>query len=739
MCPICNMSRTQLGASVKSIKEISIYDTIHDFKQLKDNVYYTTYIQSELDNLKLPLLPASQVEDALTAKNHFDTDFYVDYKQKQLSVAQQFYTRVSDLDDDHFKTWMGTIILLNTKTIDFITDTTLLSYDTGCSIHVQHRKGRFITNSSTVYDRGNKVAAVETKPDCVHMEHSDVVELTKLQGHLFEIDTIKVADNYVVYRIPGHAKDIRIDLMKYVERDSNDLFKLSLYKAVISCLKTSGKTTANLHKLLDLLQARYNIPDVLIRRVRDRNEDARIQLTRMLFDFKRAGDHLQVKSCAGKPRVFISNDRMSILLSAMSGIPTIRTTKDVNHNRVLYFYNLKLTNAKEFERMLMDNMKGTILECNKQLVAFKKEHARLYADLKAHYSWLTEMVNSYSFLISTTIVHSDMRNRPRRQEARYIWEYECYHRWVVAYYFFSFLKFLVDTDIDSIIIRDVHSHLTKDALGHILDEIIVNKYYDIMDLRAITSVQHMIAELKQFQTNAEVKDIRFWTEFAVNIMKKPYINLIVGMEHVNAMFNELWENKSRTIQVNAIIQDGIAGTLKTRTECVTPTVAAHVTNVQALLTKTLAIKAVGNNIPVRFASEVEAVEFNEDAITHPEEPLTRVSKRRRLEGGTGPTLASRQIRKDTGYTIASRVQASATPNRDLSHFKSRLNTRVVSPQSRLTMRDTSTRPSPQGFITKETAYADDSYFTDRLIEVIITFFIKTVPSLSDMIVRGEAV
>lgn len=750
-------------ATVSKIKEVSVYDTMHDFRSLGDNDYYTSYIHEELSKLdksaSTKKVAASHVEDTLTQKFGFSMtpSNFVDYTAKIASKAipldkqKKYFTRVKDMDNEIFKTWMGTIILMNTKQIDFVTDTTLMSYETGCSIrintHNNYKKGRFITNSSTIYDRGNYVAAADNKPDCVLMLKNDEVQITKAQGHLFEIDYIKVNNNIVKYKIPEYTKEIQIDLSEYIKRESETQFKLPLYKAVITYMR---RKTNVLNNLLVLLQKRYNIPSAFMQRVRNRDERARISLARMLFDFKRAGDHLQVKSCAGKGRVFISNDRMSILLSSLAGIPTIRTTKDTDHTRVVYFYNLSLTNDKEFQKLLNKNIKSAIADCIVHLNKFNQSIATIHSVFLPYYQWITTLTERLFNLVSSSVSRLNERSQTgRRTEMKYVFEYDCYYKWVVAYYFFSFLKFIVELggsrNFDKVVQLinnsfnpsiDESNPKTKQILSGILDVINKNKFYDVINLDAMTSPGEMIQDVHHLFQN--VDDVASITDSITHLLKKPYIHVIIGHNDVQTLFDTVWgKTQAKYVtDVKVDYQGYTISQLKAKLVCVTPKVASYISTAQSVFKKDITNEIVNNNIPWKLVSEIEHVEVDTDFVVQSSDGKTVTKRARRRQDGGTTHLQSSAARERLHTTSVRPTGNHVEANSRVSHFKATTN---HAPQLVQNVTSVYQNPVPttHSITVKRTAFQEAYNTDDQLTQVIVMFFLQTVPSLTEMIVNSE--
>ena len=720
---------------------------MHDFKSLSDNFYYTDYIELELANLGIKnRIPVSHVEDRLLEKNGLllnDKSDFVDYRHKKhVSARSSYLTKVADFNDEVFKTWLGTIILMNTNTIDFVTDTTLMSYDTGCSIRVattshHARRGRFITNGSTVYDRGNRVSAAEDRPNCVVMKKDDTIILRKSEGNLFELDMLAVTGEHFIYGFREHPRVV-VKLDEYVERESDDLFKLPLYKAVLNYLKE--RKTNVLGNLLNVLQARYNIPDTFMALVKNRNESVRISLARMLFDFKRAGDHLQVKSCNRNGRVFISNDRMSTLLAALINVPTVRTTKDPDHTRVLHIYNLNLVDDKQFEELLIQNMRDSLKTLVRQTNAFGAQVAAIQPALQPYKTIIQNMIIRTTRLLSLGIVRANERGAERRRQttAQTVFEYECYYQWAAVHYLLTYAMMVTQLPAEGLMKPNVFNVdvTTRDELTKELNTANVMKFHEAIDPSAITNPSELLRDIERAHSQPDPIKALFDAAF---VQPKPYVKLIVGVEDMLTLFQKVWTTHHADVLLGADKTP-----LRTRIVAVTPKVASYLDKVHKSFNTIMSNLIMGFNqtrIPKKFKESPAVMIVNPEAVTQPDAPILSTEHRKRARtqlGGAPGATAARDTVSMRGHVgalpaTAARTHAHVMPHHHVETAKKHDATAAKGPRSH--------RPSGPAAANKVivpiTAFQEQEWQDHKLIQVIIAFFLQTDLALTEYIVNAE--
>lgn len=407
------------------IRALCVGDTIHDFgSALKDNQYYQLFMtrnrQIFYDFIgKEPLNCTNSIEDDVIAKLQTDdTNLNTMFKNKSGSDIgpKLFSFMTDDVNNDEFKKFLGAVAASGTGidgekfgNIHFITDTNKLSNETLCSIQYASRKGYMIISEATDYDRGQ----VQTEDaNCVH-RHSIDVSMPTL--NLFGLDSIRLYTDrdthqrHIAYNFMqnGVQHNVLLNTSNFiVEQKTASARNLSLYKNIISGIndKTTGtivvggaskrKTVDDaeapgrskkkqdqkipLEVLLDDIHRVYGLDHKLFnfyinKKIVPGNAEKFISI---LFDFKRAGDQLQVLSAKASNSIFISNDRMALMYAYLRGMPCIKTTlrqssgENIHSNRKLTFYNF---NQKTVIEDIIDG-KGFYQEIIKQTIENTKSY-----------------------------------------------------------------------------------------------------------------------------------------------------------------------------------------------------------------------------------------------------------------------------------------------------------------------------------------------------------------------------
>jgi hypothetical protein len=467
----------------QQIKLVSVCDTIHDFGDLKGNLYFDKF-RNELSTINGVKIPTANVEDKLLDMFHMSDKDVHPYNYRtggDVNVAMKdFFVDVQNVNDDVFKVWLGTVLLQNNETIDFVTDTTILPQEVVCDISVHNNKGRFLVNEATFYDRGT---ASKLKSGCVDFQHMNAT-LSKKNGHLTELNFIstffaeeeedpqntetsaaRLLSNADMERRIGIAYNYdvlgkrdytgKVYLRKYVHKYRQaDAKKLTFYKDIIKAFvlkkfKPGGKggnSAGVLRKLLKDLQTIYRIDSTLVDQVEKGDKDSAEKLARILFDFKRAGDHLQVKSCepaAGQVRktTFISNDRMSVILANILKLPVIRTTttserQEEHRTRRLYFYNMSL--GAKFTKLLNKNMSDNFAANLRRTQQFFDALDRLDLGVVEQRAMELASMKTYLDALLNTMVSAAPRiGRGAGLNLDIKNVYQCRLYWIIADYFVS--------------------------------------------------------------------------------------------------------------------------------------------------------------------------------------------------------------------------------------------------------------------------------------------------------------
>lgn len=333
-------------ASAPSIKWLSVLDTVHDFgKELSTNRYYRAFLSSQGIN-HYPN-PESLVEDRFGMKISEIKEFET-LDIRDILGNENFCLLIQNINNEAFKTFLGTLISQNEGgRIEMITDTTNLSQSTLCSIEIEGKNGTTIVTDTTKFDRG-RYQAVDNK--CV--KERDIPVSLNRDNNLFALNVIRTSNKQVVIEyVNGLMNEINLD--EYIKKQPG---KLPYYIKVIRALKQGSlkKTSKMLAGFLKDLEYLYGLkPERYL------SEQG---LANILFDLKRSGDQLQVKTAERSRTLFASNDRISASYAKELGVPTIRTTfqeGDGAHRlRKYYFYNYKV----ELQESYIDKTKRLIVQ-----------------------------------------------------------------------------------------------------------------------------------------------------------------------------------------------------------------------------------------------------------------------------------------------------------------------------------------------------------------------------------------
>jgi hypothetical protein len=195
--------------------------------------------------------------------------------------------------------------------------------------------------------------------------------LTKSKGNLFGLNSISVGKNannethfsYSYNNFPETTIKIK-DFIKYQNEAQNDPnnknrnknFFIKTIDLLPAASNTSNKKTkkgggggtkraADSNKLETVFNILKNVYKLDVSNFDFSSKISIFKFMSILFDFKRAGDQLQVMSAKKNKNVFISNDKISIAYATLSGIPCIKTsafgakTGTDHRKRKLVFYN----------------------------------------------------------------------------------------------------------------------------------------------------------------------------------------------------------------------------------------------------------------------------------------------------------------------------------------------------------------------------------------------------------------
>jgi hypothetical protein len=351
-------------------RQLCAADTIHDFwGDLNKNNIFKEYIDVTMSEYLTGFNKASIEDDVFKQILHIDESTIPDIAN--IDKDRPFSIIVDNVTDPAFKHLLGAIsATANDRNIHYITDTTLLSKKIICDIKITKADvmtGAFVISEATYYDSGTD----KEKDGICTIESNIDAKLTKSKGNLFGLNSISVGKNannethfsYSYNNFPETTIKIK-DFIKYQNEAQNDPnnknrnknFFIKTIDLLPAASNTSNKKTkkgggggtkraADSNKLETVFNILKNVYKLDVSNFDFSSKISIFKFMSILFDFKRAGDQLQVMSAKKNKNVFISNDKISIAYATLSGIPCIKTsafgakTGTDHRKRKLVFYN----------------------------------------------------------------------------------------------------------------------------------------------------------------------------------------------------------------------------------------------------------------------------------------------------------------------------------------------------------------------------------------------------------------
>jgi hypothetical protein len=333
----------------------------------------------------------------------FDKDYTAKFLNTAGAQDKPFYFEVDDLCDSVFKRTFGALCSAaynnNSSKIKFITDTNLLGDNVICSIEVNKnnpKKGMLIVSEASYYDSGtlknvdDKCVVQRLIPVGLHKTKGNLFGLDKISLHTANVTQHDISNNNSLldkmlitysYKMPGRENTAMqvsrerkplvteiimqnfIDSQKKKNSGSENRNK-NLFKNVISMLvepdiepsakrqrrgggdkRKRGSSSGLIEAINKIYKLDFNNFDTGL--------DGIFQFMGILFDFKRAGDQLQIKSARKNKSVFISNDKISAAYAYFCGVPCIKTSPigkkvgNAHRTRKLVFYGFKTKNIRD--------------------------------------------------------------------------------------------------------------------------------------------------------------------------------------------------------------------------------------------------------------------------------------------------------------------------------------------------------------------------------------------------------
>lgn len=436
-----------------TITKLSVLDTIHDFgKECHNNRYYNSFLASQGENhVPNPEAIVDEKFDMNIARDEVINFETLDIRK--ILGTGKFCLLIQDVNNEAFKLFLGTLISQNEGgRIQMITDTTNLSQSTFCSIQVYETNGSIIVTDATKFDRG-RAQAIDNI--CVQERTIQVSlngdHLNKDQRNLFGLNVIRTQPNKIEYSIREFTH--QIDLDEYITRQPG---KLPFYIKVIRSLRQGSfkKPSKILDHFLKDLENLYGL-----KREHYLNEQG---LANILFDLKRSGDQLQVKTAYRLNTVFASNDRISASYAKALEVPTIRTTLQEGEGphrlRKYYFYNFNVGLQESYIERTKKLIINKIIEIMKNIESFGELQNELvtrviqpnpFMGIEPFILKIKEFLDTIRRLRGLNpIITSRTSGRIEFNESA-IRVFKCFTLWEVGEYITNILLFLMDPTVQN--------------------------------------------------------------------------------------------------------------------------------------------------------------------------------------------------------------------------------------------------------------------------------------------------
>ena len=326
---------------MEKTKVISVCDTIHDF-DLKNNKFYDAFVQEHN-------IPSSgKIEKYIM--NYMNIDKNDDNETIDLEYVRQtnlpyFTSRTYDITSKDFKTLLWSMCNSHyqpNEDINIIADATLLPYSLLCNFGNEIKTPNLLLTEAAKYDR-----LIDKPTDCLR-NRPTTASLFKSNGNLFGLNFITVETingtqlMKYSYNTTG-VHQIALDKYIYEQRLVGKKLKPFLADVVTNMYKRyfnkkRKESTQALNHTTDLLTLLNKVEKVYKLKHTDfgfYNKDTDTvtfdeyskQYVNILFDFKRAGDQLQIESAKQSNSIFLSNDQVAITYAYHIGVPCIKTSR----------------------------------------------------------------------------------------------------------------------------------------------------------------------------------------------------------------------------------------------------------------------------------------------------------------------------------------------------------------------------------------------------------------------------
>ena len=351
----------------EKIKHISVCDTIHDFGKgtgtINSNSFFrsfvrkyfgSNYFSNKRQKTNNPVKENSSIENHIF--KYLNIQESKDYKYvheiDEVDIKDKSFTiRTDDIREDDFRLFISSVCkttTFNGDKLEFILDANILPREAICELK-KIQQTNILISEATIYDR-------RLESSSCNKNKSIEAVLQKKYGNLFGLEHIKVFQKdgknmlEYSYQIKENKKNQNLkintfDINEYtfIQSKMETKYKNLIARIIKDMSSDTGRNYENSDKSMhrkSKLQANTESFETNmepfandIKKVNGldyedfKNLDNGEQiLVSCLFDFKRAGDQLQVESCKNEKKVFISGDRVAIAYAYQINVPCIKVS-----------------------------------------------------------------------------------------------------------------------------------------------------------------------------------------------------------------------------------------------------------------------------------------------------------------------------------------------------------------------------------------------------------------------------
>lgn len=326
---------------MEKTKVISACDTIHDF-DLKNNQFYDAFVQEH--NIPTSGKIEKYIMNYMNIDKN-DNNETIDLEYVRQTNLPYFTSRTYDITSDDFKHILWSMCNSHyqpNEDITIIADANVLPYSLLCNFGNEIKTPKLLLTEATKYDR------LIDKPTECFQNRPITASLFKSNGNLFGLNFINVGttnDGKQMINYSYNNNDvIQVDLDKYVYEQQQGEKKLKSFLANVVTnmyqryFNKKRKEPQMLTHTTDLLTLLNKVEKVYKLKHTDFGfydkdtdtitfDEYSKQFVNILFDFKRAGDQLQVESAKQSNSIFISGDQLAIAYAYHIGIPCIKPSR----------------------------------------------------------------------------------------------------------------------------------------------------------------------------------------------------------------------------------------------------------------------------------------------------------------------------------------------------------------------------------------------------------------------------